>query len=357
MEQQILDLHSQGNSVTNIAKIVKKRKSFVSEILKKNNVKHTSKRGGSRKNISQETEFEILTFFQEGKTFSEIGNILNISYKTVEKYCRKHDIYDTRFPDTTDEQKEQINQLYKSGLSSRAVADKLNLSKTTVLEYLDEAREPSSFRIYSVDEDYFENIDSKEKAYWLGVLYADGYNSEDRGNITLGQAEKDKELIYKFKQTLHSEHPVVKQERDNRQDFYSIVIGSKKLSTDLAKYGCIQNKTFKAKFPNISKEYYSHFIRGYFDGDGSIGLKNKQFSITGNIDLLEKIQLILMEECKLGKTKLVSRRKNDIVDIRYGGLNQIRRIYNYLYKDATTYLLRKYNIFNKLLNTSLDDNR
>lgn len=361
-EQVLVTRYNSGESLTSLAKSERMRKETIKRYLLELGVELRLNKGGKRTAISTELKELIIKDWKDGNdiNLTTLGKKYSISNKGVEKVLREANLYDTKFPDTTDEQKQLMNQLYKSGLSSRAVAEKMNLSKTTVLEYLDEAREPSSFRIYSVNEDYFENIDNQEKAYWLGLLYADGYNSEERGYVRFGQAKKDKELVYKFKNILEAEHPVVFNERHGKvQDFYQISVSSVKLSKDLARHGCMQNKTFKTEFPNIPEELYSHFIRGYFDGDGSIwnssGYPN--ISITGNIGLLERIQEILMKECQLNKTKLISRRKNSIVDIRYGGRNQIRRIYDYLYKDATTFLSRKHNILNNILNKSLDDNR
>lgn len=357
--QQIIDLHKdEGWSIERLRKKFKRGPATIEKILVQAGIEVS--KGKNKKGLDVELVERWRGLYNSGNNFSDIARLYNTDPTVVRQKFQVLGLYDTKAFDTTDEQKQLMNQLYKSGLSSRAVAEKMNLSKTTVLEYLDGAREPSSFRIYSVNEDFFENIDNQEKAYWLGVLYADGYNSEERRYVRFGQAKKDKELVYKFKNILEAEHPVVFNERHGKvQDFYQISVSSVKLSRDLARHGCMQNKTFKTEFPNIPEELYSHFIRGYFDGDGSIwnssGYPN--ISITGNIGLLERIQEILMEECQLNKTKLISRRKNSIVDIRYGGRNQVRRIYDYLYKDATTFLSRKHNILNNILNKSLDDNR
>lgn len=110
----------------------------------------------------------------------------------------------------------------------------------------------------------------------------------------------------------------------------------------LAKLGVVPNKTFKLEFPNIKEKYYSHFIRGYFDGDGSFpsGRHGAGFSLVGRQGFLEKVRDILIENCKLNKVGVYKR--VNIYTLNYGGQIQMKRITDYLYKDATIFLQRKY---------------
>lgn len=200
-------------------------------------------------------------------------------------------------------------------------------------------------RKYELIENFFENIDSEEKAYFLGLLYADGYVNENLGMVDLTLHHQDKQILDDFVTYLYpnNDRPL----KLIRNKYYRLVINSKKLVSDLKTHGCIQKKTFKIVFPEISNNLLNHFIRGYFDGDGSVWIQKEvlNISIVGTINFLQTIKKILIENCNLNETKLDNRhpeRKNNIRALRYGGNIIINRIYHYLYDNATIYLNRKH---------------
>lgn len=216
-------------------------------------------------------------------------------------------------------------------------------------------------RRYETNEHFFDEIDTEEKAYILGFLYADGYNNEKRGAIKLSLMEDDKEILEKITKIIQPNRPIMftsnikKRENGSKaKDSYYMLICSKHMSKSLASLGCMQNKTFKIKFPSINivpKHLQSSFIRGYFDGDGGISVaKNIQSSITGTVDFLHEIQNILYNEIGFNKTKLVVDRYcvNNIAEIRIGGKNQIIKFGDYLYKNANIFLKRKKDLFDKI---------
>lgn len=137
---------------------------------------------------------------------------------------------------------------------------------------------------------------------------------------------------------------------------FAAVITNKHLSNTLNKWGVVNNKEFKIKFPNwLDPQLQSHFIRGYFDGDGSIFLNRKDycFSLIGTMEFLSRVQEILIDNCNLTKTKLDNRfpkRHTNIRNLRYSGNTQVQRIFNYLYKDATIYMTRKFEKFKNIPN-------
>jgi len=106
-------------------------------------------------------------------------------------------------------------------------------------------------------------------------------------------------------------------------------------------------KTFNLKFSiNIENNLIRHFIRGYFDGDGSVYENNGtlNISIVGTIDFLNEIKKMLINNCNLNDTMFDDRhleRKNNICALRYGGNIIVNRIYHYLYDNSMIYLKRK----------------
>lgn len=212
-------------------------------------------------------------------------------------------------------------------------------------------------RKYSVVEDFFDNIDTQEKAYILGLLYADGCNQTERNSIILGLKETDKEILDKITKLIQPSKPLqhvitINNSFENSQNQYRLVIQNKHISQRLVELGCGKAKTHNLVFPTeeqVPKHLQRHFVRGYFDGDGSVsGDKQKQFNLVGTINFLLPLQQILMGELGFSKTKLDQRykgRNNKIRSLRYCGINQCITFRDWLYKDANIYMERKKEAF------------
>lgn len=206
---------------------------------------------------------------------------------------------------------------------------------------------------YKFKENFFEIIDTEEKAYWLGFLYADGCVRNNKKNriyaVRLRLAVKDLSHLKKFKKALCSNHPIkintdrIKYKNKwNEFDICSIYVYSIKMVEDLIALGCIPKKSLILKFPNakqVPEKFIHHFIRGYFDGDGHIGFNHK-FKLMGTKKFLNKVKDII----KVGKIKpqcnvffLCAYKKKSIISIR-----------DFLYRDYSICLKRKEIIFNKI---------
>ena len=195
----------------------------------------------------------------------------------------------------------------------------------------------------NINKDFFETIDSEEKAYWLGFLFADGYNDENRGYIDVTLSPKDEAHLMKFKEAVSSEHPITKK-KVGAYDAVRLNFCSRKMSNDLANHGCVQAKSLILEFPtSVPNELIHHFIRGYFDGDGSIVVNLDKWTfhthLVGTERFLERVRL----ESGMTNTKLL--RKGSVLTLTHGGRQNALKVFKYLYKDATIYLERKYNKF------------
>lgn len=136
----------------------------------------------------------------------------------------------------------------------------------------------------------FEVINSREKAYWLGFLMADGNVGQGRIVLSLRLGPKDREHVYKFRYFVGGGRGVRLV-----QSGYNITICGTNICNDLDKYGMIPAKGGKEQIKNISKKYYNDFIRGYFDGDGGISTgtyqtlrKGKNISLSISICSMSK---------------------------------------------------------------------
>lgn len=215
-------------------------------------------------------------------------------------------------------------------------------------------------RIYGLNESVFDSIDNSDKAYWLGFLYADGYNRENRYRISIVLQKSDIDHLYKFQNFLSCEIPVKCYTSNNYQ---SVVLGitSMHLSKSLAKLGCVQAKTHIRQYPNISDEFNRDFIRGYFDGNGSFSHNKEkgswQISITGNNDLIISIQKILEREVILNHTKINYYKGKKSIALHYIGRRICQKILSYLYDNANTFLNRKFDKYSILyLGTEMCNN-
>jgi intein-encoded DNA endonuclease-like protein len=209
-------------------------------------------------------------------------------------------------------------------------------------------------RIYKLNIHYFHVIDTPEKAYILGLLSADGYVNTQRGFIRIELIEKDSEILEHIINLIGSDKNI--EMIKNRQRTYSrLSIYSRTMSDRLRELGLSQNKTFTLAFPKMKNQLISHYLRGYFDGDGSLGFTKHQgyFSIVSSIIFCKQLQKIISN--LFGFTPYLYHNKGTderVVTLSVGGNQQIVKIMEYLYMNATIFLKRKhdkYVLFKKMV--------
>jgi hypothetical protein len=158
-------------------------------------------------------------------------------------------------------------------------------------------------RTHNLNDSFFSELNEKS-AYWLGFLYADGYVSKTENCIRITLSDKDENHLFKFKADIEAESPILyHMNRYSKQYRYTrkarISIFSKQIKQDLSDLGCNSSKSLTCKFPDLPQDMLPHFIRGYFDGDGSVyivkprkRMKNPQIgcSIIGNLEFMEVLK-------------------------------------------------------------------
>jgi len=136
-----------------------------------------------------------------------------------------------------------------------------------------------------IKDDYFDIINTKEKAYWLGLLYADGNLGKD-DRITLVQNFENSILVYRFAETIGFN--IDKIEIHENENKVLVRIGNKRLAAGLKKYGIKPAKSKIIELPNFeNRELNLAFLLGYYDGDGTI---NTSRITTGSLKFLEQIK-------------------------------------------------------------------
>ena len=265
---------------------------------------------------------------------------------------------------TADEEfQQQIIQAYQNGMSLRQIQNNFNVNRQTTAHFLEKRKikttKGNHHRTYNHNENFFENIDTEQKAYWLGFMFADGYISnndnrygQDQFGISL--AEQDIELLYKFKTAINATNPIhtyYRKEGTPGQPMCRIFLTSQKTVNDLISHGCVKQKSHILQPPiGVPEELIPHFIRGFFDGDGSIS-KYKQ-SEDKNIYLInftttKDMAIWLKNYFKKGSVYKEKRREHTFY-YSLGGHLQIIKFYHMLYDNASVYLQRKKDRFEEL---------
>lgn len=203
------------------------------------------------------------------------------------------------------------------------------------------------------NEDFFEVIDTEEKAYWLGFIAADGCVYErgphkERLGFSMSLAEKDYNHLLKFKESLYINQLPHKRKRalfGPELISYFYQLSSTKLCIDLVNKGITPRKSLILEPPkNVPGELVHHWVRGYFDGDGCVSdskntLSNLQISCMGTIKVLEFIIKVSGIETQVRNS---NSRAFRFVTSKY---SNIQRFYNNIMKDSIIFLDRKKNKF------------
>lgn len=226
---------------------------------------------------------------------------------------------------------------------------------------------------YTYNKDYFEVIDNQEKAYWLGLLYADGcitkfYRNEKVKSMSLELTLKseDKPHLEKFLKALDSNSPIQNRKHKIGNKTYTsnrVVINCTKMCRDLIDKGCTPQKSLTLAFPTneqVPTELLPHFMRGYLDGDGCVHYseamqyhaqkgksylsKNFVVSLVGTEEFLWKFKLNLISN-QVVSNNIFCGNTGKAYELRITDRNNIKLLYDYLYKDSTISLDRKVEVF------------
>ena len=205
--------------------------------------------------------------------------------------------------------------------------------------------------MHQFNHNYFKTIDTEEKAYILGFLYADGYNSDKQVVIT--QLEQDVDILEKINKALNADNQIKRKlQSTNNKTKCQLCYSSIDMCTDLTNLGCFRNKSLACTFPTfLDKSLIRHFIRGYFDGDGCITYRKSGSSpginMLGTLEFLLKINEFFENSAIIGKKD--KRHFNNTHTLRFRvqpGINFLYSIYN----NSNIFLTRKYEKYKFLLN-------
>ena len=213
---------------------------------------------------------------------------------------------------------------------------------------------------YTVDEHFFDQIDTEAKAYFFGLLFADGTMRKNVNGITLKLKEDDIYIIKEFKLHIGTTAPLIKDSsnKDNIKwsNTYYINIYNSYIASVLNSYGMVPRKSLIKVFPevilNSNEDIIRHFIRGYFDGNGSIGISYSKvvnnkivggyFKITSTYDMCQTIKNLLdnyvfydVNACR------VVFKKGKIYNLYITKRNNMFKVLDWMYNNSSGELMLK----------------
>lgn len=213
---------------------------------------------------------------------------------------------------------------------------------------------------YKINEHYFDKIDTPNKAYIIGLLYADGCNMTDKHEIKISLQDNDKHILDSIKRELEYEGQLrfidYNSKNVNHKNQYALDITNKHISQTLDNLGIWKNKSLILRWPDwLDKSLYSHFIRGYFDGDGCLYLKKNSkeatVSFVGTEMFLTKLSTIVKEilDVDLLVKSIGVVDESVIREAKIYRQNGIKSFLNWMYNDADLMLKRKYDKYQHFL--------
>lgn len=210
------------------------------------------------------------------------------------------------------------------------------------------------------NENYFENIDNEHKAYWFGFLMADGcvFLRGTTPKVCLELSIKDKNHLSKFCESLLLKKKLKILKRKGRKNStVRIDLYSRKICSDLTRVGCIPNKSLILQFPQVEDRLLWHFIRGYFDGDGSVYIKNKTYGyigakFVGSKDFLLCLSQIL-DKYGINPNNIYRDNGEKIHYLCLSSQKDIAKLYQLMYYNSSICLERKKSVFRGLSHASI----
>lgn len=313
--------------------------------------------GREKRSLTNEEIATIVSMKKSGSSLQEMANAINITKSTLE--TKMHELKLTSSTgtriDLTKEQLDEAKKLIKNKVTQEEISKILGVSIKVLRARLKDNNIET--KLYKVKHDYFSIIDSEEKAYFLGMMYADGYNGEVRNQIKLKLHRKDRSILEVFAKALtYGESLPPFTEEHFKTDTLSVQLYSEQLCNDLKSLGCMQAKSLIIKLPTyLTSDLMKHFLRGYFDGDGSVfekvrpgGSVGTIISFTGCFGFISELNDFLVKELYISNNK-VSHQKEDsnAWQVAYSSYSDVQTIRNYLYSECTPelYLKRKFDKF------------
>ncbi len=327
------------------------------------------------KRISNEIIEQCKKLYQEENlSCAEISRRTGIGEATIRRRLKELGVQIIQYRHSGKFKIPDVIQDYSNGITIRDIAKKYRSSEETISKVLKE----NGIEVFRngvrpcFNHHIFDVIDTEQKAYWLGFIWADGCilnQKDDKHNygFELGISIKDIEHLKlfcdfieldktKINIRLGKEH-IFRDKTIKSGESCRIQISNEHFWKNLYNLGCVPNKTYNEFFPKIeifkSINLVSHFIRGFFDGDGWVYRDKRNYLIAGICGQQKFLESILkyLPESLIKNT--VSSSDTEVIKILKWGGTKAETFLNYIYNNSTVSLERKFNISAPYISNSI----
>lgn len=339
-------------------------------------------RVNNKVNWTTEKEEIAVKMLKEGKHYVDVANAIDVNTKSIQHRnsnvwkipLQQERVFKHSF--RTPEVESKICKLFKLGVTIGVINSELDYLFSTNKSISDILKkhgyDPKKYHKEFVhwNEHYFDFIDSEEKAYFLGLIFTDGWITKSKSKIKydigICLEIEDKYMVEKFKNAVNSDRSIVikkLQKKDGTVGEYAqFVLTSDILAKALMRYGITERKseTMSINLNEIPNEHIHHFMRGMFDGNGStyIGTEhnNLQFSMSGTTDIIEFFRYYIWSKGIAGfaKKHLCKEISFPFYQISYADKRQVYKLYKEFSRDTNIYLHRKWDKMREWLEVNIE---
>jgi hypothetical protein len=266
----------------------------------------------------EQEDLLVKTFYDCGQKAKKTSDITGINYHTVCRSLKKRGININTRRIVLAEERDKMVSMYLDGFSSWEIARHFGFLNVCVIKNLNKAgivlrNRSDAAKTYSVNREYFKQVETKEKAYIYGLICSDGNMSKD--SFTLAFQEKDKYILDLVKAELEFTGPINfrKKQAANKQNMWALRVHDKEFCSHLKAIGIVERKTSKISFPDfLDESLIQYFILGICDGDGCIsydlnGFKCYSITFSGSKPMLDGVRQKILDatgmDCSVRATK------------------------------------------------------
>jgi transposase-like protein len=323
------------------------------------------------KHFTEQEKSDMINDYLSNKTITYIANKFKIDQSVLYRILKESKI--KRIPNTYKEKRNEIIKLAKQNKTRTEISKLLKISTQSIIKVLrEEGLNDYKVRKYTINETLLDDINTFQKAQFLGLMFADGCVIANTNQFCISLKEDDKEYLEDTRKYLEYSGPVALHKkattkffkRGNKfyktKDAYGIRMCNTKFTNSLRKWGIEDNKSYvDFGISPIPVEHMNAFILGYFEGDGNIAsskIKNKNtishaFSIICQPRFANELQIFFKNHLNINL--LVYAATKDQPNLRRVYIykfDDLVKLYHWMYDSAVYVMKRKHDKFLYIFN-------
>lgn len=312
----------------------------------------------SRENygIVQQNADRVLQWVKDGLSAYRIAKELKCAPCSIKNFLRTRGISTqhkckVNYNHLLKDYEQEVIALYNQGMSTDDIGKQLGFAGANIWKLIQKSdlrhREPH----YHVNEHFFDKVDSEVVAYVLGWFYSDGCVDKN-GKLRIQVQKEDEAILYQIKDLMEYEGPLYEvpppKKYPHRKAQVSLTINRKSLAYKLISLGCVPNKSCVITLPSfeiVSEHLFHHFIRGVFDGDGSVSIKSGKYlniSITSCENFIQPLRQYLRTKLQIDTKHYYRYEHTNTLQMMITTTADAVKFLEWIYQDANFYLERKF---------------